>query len=275
MNINNQSFDVKKTNMVLTLCLASATILFSIMQKPVLLKITICLVLLTGLASCSKDHQWIRGEGSNVTNTRVVTDFNEISLSIDANVELIQDSTWQVELNGQQNVLDVIQTRVSGNRLCIDLKRGTHLRRHNTVTVKVHMPALKGVDISGSGNVSCNNNFTMDNLNANVSGSGDIYLKGSVSGHFSANVSGSGNIDLSGESTCNSARYVISGSGDINAEWLKVVNTDASISGSGKMTIYTTGRLDADISGSGGIRYRGYPSMNVRISGSGKVTAIN
>ncbi|MES2616787.1 MAG: head GIN domain-containing protein [Bacteroidota bacterium] len=274
MNINSKIFDMKTTNLALTFCLSFATICFTLLQKPNLLRATIAFVLLAGLASCSKDREWVRGEGSNVSNTRIVTNFNEIALAIDANVELYQDSVFRVELNGQQNVLDVIETSVNGNRLCIDLKRHKHLRRHNTVTVKVYMPTLKNIDISGSGNVSCRNNFNMSNLNANISGSGDIDLKGTINENFSANVSGSGSINFSGESTCNTARYVISGSGDINAEWLKVNTIDATISGSGEITLYAINQLNANISGSGDIRYRGTPTMSVRISGSGKVTGL-
>jgi len=224
-------------------------------------------------ASCSKDH-WIKGEGSNVTNVRSVSGFNAVSLSIDANVEIIRDSVFRIELIGQQNILNVITTSVSGNTLDIDIKRHTAIRKHNPVTVRVFMPFLSSVDISGSGDVNCNNQFVSENLNANISGSGNISFSGIINNSVSANVSGSGGISLNGNSSCINAKYTISGSGNINAEWLKADYVDAHISGSGDQLIYAVKQLNAHISGSGDIDYRGNPGVSVNISGSGKLTHI-
>ncbi len=225
--------------------------------------------------SCTKDRHWVKGEGSDVKNTRVTSAFTEISLATDATVELYQDSFYGIELNGQQNVLDVITTSSNGTTLSIDLKRHTELRRHNPVVIRIHMPQLTGLNISGSGKIESMKNFDMVNLRVNISGSGDVRMNGNISGALTANISGSGDMTFNGIGTCASANYTISGSGNMNAEWLKAEYADATISGSGEVRLYAIKQLNADISGSGNVQYRGTPSTNVKISGSGKFKSIN
>lgn len=225
--------------------------------------------------SCTKDRHWVKGEGQVVKNTRVTSNFTEISLAIDAEVELYQDSVYSIELSGQQNVLDVITTSSNGKTLSIDLKRHTELRRHNPVTIKIHLPQLTGLNISGSGKIESINNFNTTNLRVNISGSGDLRMNGNISGALTANISGSGDMNFSGTGTCASANYTISGSGNMNAEWLKAEYADVTVSGSGEVRLYAVKQLNADISGSGNVLYRGTPSTNVKISGSGQFKSLN
>jgi hypothetical protein len=242
-------------------------------MKKITSKMIILLAIVVSAVSCRKDH-WIKGEGSNVTNTRLVSGFTGVSLSIAANVEVIRDSVFRIELHGQQNILNVITTSVSGNTLDIDLKRHTSIRKHNPITVRVYMPYLNTLDISGSGDINCNSQFACENLNINISGSGDISFQGQINNSVSANVSGSGGININSSSSCVNAKYTISGSGNINTEWLKADYVDARISGSGDQRIHAVKQLNAEISGSGDIAYRGTPAISVHISGSGKLRQI-
>lgn len=225
-------------------------------------------------SSCSDDRYFIKGSGPNVTNTRFPGSFGGVTLSISANVEIHRDTAFRVELNGQQNVLNVINTRISGNDLKIEYDRGTSVRKCNPITIKVYMPYISNMDISGSGDIICVDDFSVTDLSTNVSGSGNITYRGAVFNWFSANVSGSGSIRNTGTSLCNSSRYTISGSGDIYAEWLQVKSAEATISGSGDQYIMATDHLNARISGSGDIHYRGHPEVSVSISGSGKLLPI-
>jgi hypothetical protein len=236
----------------------------------ILLLMITCIILAT---SCRKDH-WVKGEGPEVTNIRSASGFSSVSLSINAQVEIVQDSVFLIELKGQQNILNIVTTSVSGNTLDIDVKRNTVMRKHSPVTVTVHMPTLASMDISGSGDMNCSGPFSTENLNLNISGSGNISFTGVVHNSISANVSGSGGITLNGTSTCVHAKYTISGSGNINAEWMKADYVDAHISGSGDQRIYVLKQLNAHISGSGDIYYRGNPGVSADISGSGKLRQI-
>jgi hypothetical protein len=232
------------------------------------------IIIITTASSCSKEH-WIKGDGPDVTNVRSVNGFKGVSLSMDANVQIFRDSVFRIEMVGQQNILNVITTSVSGNTLDIDLKRYTAIRKHSPIYIRVYMPYLNSMDISGSGDMSCGNEFTAETLNANVSGSGNISFNGNINSSVSANISGSGEITLNSSNICSNAEYTISGSGDINAEWLKADYVDSRISGSGDQRVHAVKQLNAHISGSGDIYYRGTPAVSVSISGSGKLTPVH
>ncbi|MCC6817670.1 MAG: DUF2807 domain-containing protein [Bacteroidia bacterium] len=225
-------------------------------------------------SSCRDDKYFIKGTGPSVTNARNPGVFSGVRLSISANVEIFRDSVFRVELHGQQNILDVIETRVSGKDLNICLERGTSIRKHEPITIKVFMPYVGNLDISGSGDISCVNEFSSTELTTNVSGSGNITFRGLTSIWFSANISGSGSIRHTGSNVCNNARLTVSGSGNIYSEWLQVGTVEANISGSGDVYLFARNELNAKISGSGNIHYRGNPSIHSNISGSGRLIAI-
>lgn len=245
-------------------------------MKKLAINIALIIAIIITASSCSKSCHWVKGKGPDVKNTRNAGEFKEVSVSLDANVELYQDSIYSIEMIGQQNVLDVITTSSNGTTLSIDVKKHVTLRHHNDITIRIHMPSLTGLDISGSGKISTmQQGFSMVNMRTNVSGSGDIFLNGAITGTLNANISGSGNVNFSGTSNCSSAQYTISGSGNMNSEWLKADVVDAKISGSGEAKLYAVKQLNANISGSGNIKYRGTPEINVKISGSGKLKSIN
>ncbi len=230
--------------------------------------------LLIAATSCKDNYRWIKGEGPNVVNTRMPGSFTGINVSISADVEVYKDSVFRVELHGQQNILNVIETHTSGSVLYIGLTDYTSIRKHNPITIKVFMPEVKSMDISGSGSISCSDDFICYNLSTNVSGSGSISFRGEISNAFTAFISGSGSITNYSNSACNTAKYTISGSGNIHSEWLRADDVDARISGSGDMRIHAVKTLVVHISGSGNIYYRGNTFLDLHISVSGKLRTL-
>ena len=147
------------------------------------------------------------------------------------------------------------------------------------------------LNVSGSGNLSLDADVAGD-VEADVSGSGDIVLKGKCK-NFNSDVSGSGKVDLnmaiaseaefgisgSGKILASGSASVvkahISGSGKVLAANLTTDRCDIRISGSGDVEINVQTELDANISGSGTVSYKGNPSkVNSHASGSGKVSKM-
>lgn len=230
------------------------------------------LLLAMSFTSCKKNpFNSIKGKGETVTETRNLSGFNKISLSIDGDVNYVQDTVYFVEISAQQNVLDVITTEVSAGELKIDSRRW--IRKHNGITILVHSPDLYALDISGSGNIESINTISTTTLELNVSGSGNISLAAINSAELEAKISGSGNISASGGAVTNQ-KVTISGSGNIEMTGLTANHSDAKISGSGNISVWTLDELRATISGSGDVRYKGNPGVNTTISGSGSVIHI-
>ncbi len=226
-------------------------------------------VLATGISSCKKNvFNSIVGKGGTVTETRQITGFNSIDLSIDANVIYTQDASYYVEISGQDNVLNVLTTEVSGGELEIDFSKW--VRKHSNITIIIHSPDIKELEVSGSGSIETSGPINTTDMDLEVSGSGNIVVSNLTTSDMEASISGSGNIEVNGGTVTNQEAK-ISGSGNIDFEYLQAANSACKISGSGSVTVWVTTQLDASISGSGDIKYTGTPIVNTHISGSGQV----
>ncbi len=230
------------------------------------------IIILLSLQACNKGRIWgIQGRGSNISETRNAGTFIGIDLRCDADVELVRDSTFSIEITGQENILKVLDTKVENGNLIIDYRK--RVWRHNKIKITVHSANVQSVFISGSGNINIQNEMNSNTLDIKISGSGNINTAALNAQTLTTHISGSGNINIPG-GTIQNAKFSISGSGNIDSEFAVSSNMDAKISGSGNITINVAETLKASISGSGDIKYRGSPTVTVNISGSGKVTHI-
>ena len=244
--------------------------------------------------------------------TRNVDTFTKISFRVPGKLYLRQGSPQKVEIEGKKDVLEEIETEVNGDRLVIG-KEGHWMNwswgKDEDVTVYITVKDIEGISVSGSGdvigetkisardldlNVSGSGNMKVEidasgEVEADVSGSGDMYLKGKCSS-FDSDVSGSGKVNLSmsiaekadfgisgsgrieASGTAGNVKASISGSGKVLAANLETNRCEIRISGSGDIEINVKNEIDATISGSGTVSYRGNPSkINSHSSGSGRV----
>lgn len=236
------------------------------MKKSILVPGVLLLLLLT--TSCRKK---ITGEGPSVTQTRTVTNFTSVSLSLPALMYVTQEQDYKFTIEAQQNILDIIQTSVTAGDLRIKFDNGKNIGSHDKIIIRVSAPVFNGLVISGTGEISGTNALQTSSLRLALSGSGSIILpQADVAGKLDAYISGSGNIQVSnGVAVAGSLN--ISGSGSLEMLGVTFKNVDARISGSGNIKATITGELDAYISGSGSVYYKGTPAINSQISGSGAV----
>jgi hypothetical protein len=224
-----------------------------------------------GLTACDDDV--IRGRGDVVTDFRVVSTFDAVEVNGDFEVYLTQGSGQEVRLEGQDNVLDAITTKIDGRELEIKFKPFVNVRSHKPIRVYITNPTLTSLELSGSSRAEGRTPWTVDNLHLKLSGSGSVALEVREANALDSRISGSGSMRLSGDAE--DFESEISGSGDVRAFSLVTKRANARISGSGNCELTVTQSLNARISGSGNVRYRGEPLVNVSVSGSGKVTRVD
>lgn len=240
------------------------------MKKNQLLTIVLVALCSYLMVSCKKKTT---GEGPSVKQERTVSSFNRITSAVDAITYVTQEGSFKLSIEAQQNILDKIETPVLNERLIVRFKKGTRLGSHDPIVVRISAPAIKGLGVEGSGDLQTTNDIVCpDGLDLQLSGSGDLKVKGiDVGGELTASISGSGSITaLSG--WANNAKYSISGSGGIYMLPVSVKKVRAEISGSGNVKTRATETLDVSISGSGNVWYEGNPLITTKISGSGNVS---
>jgi len=222
------------------------------------------------LSSCEK----VVGEGPIVTQERVYSDFNAVEVNITGNLTYTQGNEYKLILHAQQNILDIIQTRVDGNELVIKFRDGKNVKAHEEIDIELVTPNLNRMKLGGAANIKLEGVVEANNLELRLSGSGNIMAEElKITGELYSNLSGSGNIDVTaGEAA--STKFRLSGSGNITADAVVAASSNAEISGSGNIRLQATNQLSAKISGSGSIYYRGTPQVTVQVSGSGSVRAL-
>jgi len=261
------------------------------MKSNIFSSITICIALILFATACEGPLviPCEKGESSTITETRNIQDFKQLIIELPANIHLSQDSVFSLEIDAQENILEIIETSLTGDILEITSDRC--LRNHDPITIRISMPEVTMIDVKGSGDVISQDRFTTDNLDLKIVGSGDIHLNadvqflnarilGSGDMHIDINatdidskVTGSGNIELSGQSE--NHNIDIDGHGDVHAFDATTNQADVNIRGSGTAELFVTSTLDVKITGSGDVFYKGNPLVDADISGSGNVVDAN
>ena len=201
---------------------------------------------------------------------REVGDFTYVSFGVSGDLTIIQGSKNEVILEGDEDVLENIETYVNGETLKIRSKNNTwSWRNSGKVYVTVTLKDFTGISVSGSGDAMSKGILKGGDVELSVSGSGEIDLDLQAN-DIDCSISGSGSIELSGEGK--SGSLSISGSGELDAADFEIETISIRISGSGDASVYVTKEIDSRISGSGTVIYRGDPDkVSNHSSGSGKL----
>lgn len=229
------------------------------------------LVMLAAMfSSCEK----VVGEGPVLQQTRTVSNFSKVDVSISGKVNYTIDPVYKVEVIAQQNILEVLRTEKIGDELVIKFKNGVRVKSHEQIIVNVSSPSLKSVNLSGSAEFNLSGPLAEDHLSLRISGSGNINVQQlAIADKLTATISGSGNISvLAG--TAKNEQLKISGSGSMNLSAVQAEKATAEISGSGDIKVKPLQTLSASISGSGSVYYLGNPVISSQVSGSGRVIPL-
>ncbi len=197
-------------------------------------------------AGCQYVGGGVRGSGVAKTETREVETFDEVRFPGAGRLEITVGKPSPLMVTGDDNLLPLISTKVTGTRLTIDFDEAINPK--TDLVFKVGTADIKFLDCSGA-------------AKAIVTGVKNEAFKIDLSGAGSVSVSGqTGRFELS-----------ISGTGNVDADDLAAKNVTANVSGAGNAEVQATETLKADVSGVGHIRYKGDPKVESSVSGVGSV----
>lgn len=250
-------------------------------------KITVLLIVLVLLAS-----PFLYGQKRE---TRQVESFTSISFRFPGKLYIKQGSPQRVELVGDDDILEKVETRVSRGRLIIGREDDDDWFKirwndDDDLTVYITVPKIEGISVGGSGDVIGQGPISGGNMKLAVSGSGSMTIDLKLNGELDTSVSGSGNLEVSGNAkvfegsvsgsgridasvNADAAEFGVSGSGRISARG-QVETINATVSGSGKVLAseLAARRADVRITGSGDIELNISDELEAAISGSGSVS---
>ncbi len=236
------------------------------------------LLVLAGLFAATQSFTvWkvVKGNGIEKNEQRDASGYTAIASGGPISVDISYGSSNSITIEGDENILPYIETRVKDGKLIIKVKDMVSIKPQLNVRVRVSMKTITGISQSGSGSITGSGDFTNDGqANINISGSGNIKLVFAKFNATDISMSGSGAIDLQGDIVQN-LDINQSGSGRINCVKAPSQNVSAKISGSGSMKVNALKTISAHISGSGRIYYTGNAEqVNTKVSGSGSIEKI-
>ncbi|MBN1988851.1 MAG: DUF2807 domain-containing protein [Bacteroidales bacterium] len=201
--------------------------------------------------------------------------FTTVSLSLAADLYVSQEAEYKVEIVAPESIIEKLDVYVDGQTLKIKTTGFKAINwRDDDVKIYVSLPIVKGLHLSGSGDIIAQTAIKTDDLKVSISGSGDVSIKSLTAQTLKLAISGSGDMELAGPAIVSSVDVAVSGSGDIDLSRLQASDVDVAISGSGDIKIWANENLRGKVSGSGDIYYKGRPRFDVKVSGSGRVTSL-
>lgn len=199
--------------------------------------------------------QWTKGNKKIVKEERTISEFSGLEVGGAFNVFLTQQEKTTLVIEADENLLENIQTTVSGSVLKIDSKRIKNATRLN---IYLSTPYLESLEIGGAATVSGENTINSTVLYIEASGASNIELNVNVD-ELKTNASGASHVKLTG----NAGSHVVNASGasDITATKLITATTNAESSGASNVRINATEKVESSSSGAGNVSVSGNPEI--------------
>lgn len=207
------------------------------------------LVSVLGFASCEKDQLiesigCIEGEEAIITQTLSLSSFEGIDLTLASNVTIYQGVIQEIKVIEHPNIIAKIKIAEYNNIWKIEFEDACSL--DSDLKIKITIPNLKFLKISGSGNVIINDFLIQSSLENILNGSGNITLN-EFDGitNFNTELSGSGSIQANNKITnLNTLNVNISGSGNYHGFRINSNIAKVKMSGSGYSELTTLNNLN-------------------------------
>jgi hypothetical protein len=256
------------------------------------------LALICSILACSwsttggEGSQLVAGSGTAGAENRSVSNITGVELGTPGTMDITIGGSESLRVEADDNLLQYIQTDVSGGRLVIKTRPGITLQpvsaiKYHLTVVKLNslgisssgditVPDLKSdaftITISSSGNLSAKK-LDCSSLQVQISSSGDASISTLNTKTLSVSISSSGNLDIGGGFVPKQT-IMISSSGKYRASNLASENADVTLSSSGEATLRVSAALSGRLSSSGNVNYIGSPKVNVNTSSSGRAKQI-
>ncbi len=207
-------------------------------------------VFIIGLAApgCRFIGKGVRGSGKRQTEKRELAAFKSLEAAGAFEVNIVCQQSQSFEIEGDDNLLPLIQTDVNDGALRIH--SDTQYNASKPIAIRISVPDLE--------------KFTS-------AGAGDIHISAVKNDQLVLSNTGAANIEAGGQT-----KFVdigTSGAGNIDTSKLIAERAKVSVSGAANVDVYASQQLDVSVSGIGSVTYSGNPPIvNKSVSGIGSVS---
>lgn len=210
-------------------------------------KLVLMLLLVSLALGCSRGLlNQVRGSGNRQREERQVASFSSIETNGAFDITVVSQKQHTLEIEGDDNVLPMIATDVSGNVLHIRNRSSYSVSQPIKITISV--PNLEAVTSNGAGRLRITD-LKNDRLELDINGAPAI--------------------EASGETKF--LKIKANGAGNIDTHRLRATRADVNSNGVSQIDLYAREQLDVVVSGPSNVTYEGDPVVNKTINGPGTI----
>lgn len=209
----------------------------------------------------------VRGNGHVTEEVRQVGEFDQIHVSRGMNVYVTQGSPAKVVVIADNNLHEIIETRVKGNVL--EIYANENIRWAEEKKVMVTVEHLSGLETTSGSNAWSKNQIKSENLEMKASSGANLTMDVDA-GYLKTDCSSGANVRLSG--MAKDAELGASSGANLKGEDLKTDNCKMRASSGANVSATVNGKLEANASSGGNIVYYGQPAdTDVNTSSGGNI----
>ena len=210
-------------------------------------KTYLLLALLSLFAGCHfQIHDEIKGSGVRLKQKRDVASFNSIATEGAFDIEVVCQKPESVEVEGDDNLLQLITTEVSNNVLHIRSNRSFSV--NDPIKITISAPDLQGISAKGAGKFD---------------------IAGIKNEKFEIDANGATTIKVAGDTKLIDINS--NGAGKVDAHKLRAARGVVDVKGVARVDVNVVEQLDVTVSGPAHVTYQGDPVVNKTIHGPGSV----
>jgi hypothetical protein len=213
-----------------------------------------------------------RGSGHVITQIYNQSDFKNIDISSVMKVYLTQGDHYSIKIQGEDNILDLMEMKKDGDKLSFGFKNNTNVSPTKDILIYITAPDFHKLEASGAGGFVSEGTIKANEILVDMSGATKVKLDVDAQS-VKVDASGASVIVLSGNT--NTLSVDGSGSMDVKAFDLKTQQTYIDISGAGTAKVQVEKTLKVDISGAGDVMYKGNPVITKEVHGAGTIKSAN
>ncbi|MBS1524391.1 MAG: DUF2807 domain-containing protein [Bacteroidetes bacterium] len=213
----------------------------------------------------------IKGSGRKVTENHKVSDFTRLEVSGAFRVNLKQDSSLNLGITADDNIMKYIRIDNDGDRLHVYIRKA--VCGSGEMILNIGVKRLE--ELRGSGAISfvSDGKLNTGDLRIGLSGASKVDLD-LTAANVTTEGSGSSEIDLKGQAT--SHRVELTGAGKVHAFDFVVGKYDIRATGAADCEINVLNELNVNTTGSSDVKYKGNPAnVNSSKLGAGTLTHVN
>ena len=234
-----------------------------------LAKITIAVLMALFLSSCAFDMSWgegKRGNGIIAEDRREVTEeFTVISAAEGLDVYVTQDRNFEILVEADENVIDLIGTDIRDGKLKIHAIENIG---RATKKIYVTLPEITALRTSSGADLITRERIEADEISLDASSGSDLRIQLNADMVY-ADTSSGASIRISG--AANTLYADASSGADIRAGEFEVKTCEADASSGADIRVNVSEQLVADASSGADIKYTGEASVKKNKSVSGSV----